>query len=60
MNRVVAVIGVVASLVLLSIATTRADEVVLSFATAEPAPSPDTTGVFMPWAERMPPQPKAR
>jgi len=36
-----------------SFGTARADELVLTFATASPAPNLDTTEVFAPWAERV-------
>jgi TRAP-type C4-dicarboxylate transport system substrate-binding protein len=52
MKRVV-VFGFVAALSVLGLASACADELVLTFATAEPAPSPDTVQVFTPWAERV-------
>jgi TRAP-type C4-dicarboxylate transport system substrate-binding protein len=52
-RRLVSVCGLVAALHFISVAAARADEVVLTFATAEPAPSPDTTLVFTPWAQRV-------
>lgn len=52
MKRAV-VLGIVAALSVMGLAAARADELVLTFATAEPAPSPDTVQVFTPWAERI-------
>jgi len=43
----------VAMAALVSIRAADAEELVLTFATAEPAPSPDTVAVFTPWAQRI-------
>jgi TRAP-type C4-dicarboxylate transport system substrate-binding protein len=53
MYRASLVSGIAAILVSAWVASASADELVLTFATAEPAPSPDTTGVFLPWAQRV-------
>jgi TRAP-type transport system periplasmic protein len=53
MKRAASVSSIVAALVLLCTVATRADDVVLTFATAEPPPSPDTISVFLPWAQRI-------
>ncbi len=45
--------GIVVALGVIAGAAARADPLTLSFATAEPAPSPDTTQVFIPWAARV-------
>jgi TRAP-type C4-dicarboxylate transport system substrate-binding protein len=53
MNRAIWYSIFIVTLALTPVATARADELVLTLATAAPAPNPDTIEVFMPWAERV-------
>lgn len=53
MHRAAMVFGIAAALTLAWAAAARADELVLTFATTLPAPSPDTIQIYNPWAQRI-------
>lgn len=53
MTRALPVLTLFAALLAAFALPARAAPLLLTFATAEPAPSPDTTRVFMPWAARV-------
>lgn len=51
--QAIALFLLMTTLAFASVSAARADELVLTFATASPAPNADTTEVFAPWAERI-------
>src|ERR1700746_465531 len=46
-------LGCVIALLLLPLAAAQADEMTLTFVTAEPSTSPDAPAIFIPWTQRV-------
>ena len=46
-------LGRVIALLLLPLAAAQADEMTLTFVTAEPSTSPDAPAIFIPWTQRV-------